>query len=68
MAPDQTIEASCTQCCADMRFITALPHRASPHMRQVLFVCETCNRTASYMLSVKVAESYAARGLTATAG
>ena len=68
MAPDQTVKASCPQCCADMRFIAALPHRVSPHMRQVLFACDTCNRTANYMLSVEVAESYAGPGLTATTG
>jgi len=42
-----------------MTYVTALPHPKAPSMRRTTFVCRTCNRTWSYMLSAEVAAGYA---------
>jgi DNA-directed RNA polymerase subunit M/transcription elongation factor TFIIS len=60
MPSDQTVKAACPKCGNDMIYVAAMPHRAAPQMQRTTFVCYTCNRTRSYMLSAEMSAAYAA--------
>jgi hypothetical protein len=58
--PDQTTQAVCHKCQSAMIFVTAMPHPTARQMRRTTFVCYTCRQTRSYMLSLLMADAYAA--------
>ena len=62
IAPDgaKDMSAPCPKCRGGMIYVTALPHPHAPAMRRTVFLCTPCNRTRNYMLSVAMAEAYAA--------
>ena len=43
-----------------MIYVTAMPHPTARQMRRTTFVCYTCRQTRSYMLSLLMADAYAA--------
>lgn len=59
MTDIQPMKAECPKCRNGMIYVTAIAHQAAPDMRRTTFVCYTCNRTRSYMLSAEMADGYA---------
>jgi transposase-like protein len=59
MTGNQPMKAVCPKCRNSMIYVTAIAHHAAPDMRRTTFICYTCNRTRSYMLSTAMAEGYA---------
>ena len=60
MAADQATQAICHKCRSAMIYVTAMPHPTARQMRRTTFVCYTCRQTRSYMLSLLMADAYAA--------
>jgi transposase-like protein len=57
-SPDLLMNAPCPKCSHEMIYVTALPYPKAPRMRRTTFLCHSCNRTRSYMLSPEMAERY----------
>jgi len=49
--------AFCPKCHLEMAFVAAIPHSKSA-MLKTTFLCQSCNRTWSYMLSTEMADRY----------
>ena len=58
----EKLAANCPKCRAEMMYVTHLPHAQAPQMQRTTFVCYSCNRTRSYMLSAEMAAAYAGTG------